>query len=86
MLKLRDFSKILLRPFLFLLTVLWMESVTKVWCLGTLFDRGFGYMLLFSLPAALVFSLAAQLWKPTVNRLIAYLLTGLLTVWYGASW
>ena len=85
MLKLRDFSKILLRPFLLLLTVLWMESVTKVWCLGTLFDRGFGYMLLFSLPAALVFSLAAQLWKPTVNRLIAYLLTGLLTVWYGAQ-
>ena len=36
------------RTLFFILSILWMECVVKVWCLGTLWDRGFWYMLLFT--------------------------------------
>ena len=85
MLNLRVNLKTLFRPVFLLLAVLWMECVTKLWCLGTLFDRGFGYMLLFSLPFALTLYLLTVLGKPVVNRIISYAVLGVLTVWYGTQ-
>lgn len=73
----------LLRPAeLFLCSFLWMELIYRLFCVETFFDRGLLYILLFSLPLALVCTLLASLWDRKGNQIAAWVLLGLSTAWY----
>lgn len=69
----------------FFISVLWIESTLKVYCFGSLFDRGFIYMLLFSIPLSLVCTLLSSIWNENGNRRAAAILIGSLTGWHIAQ-
>lgn len=60
--------------------VLFMELVVKVYCFGTLFDRSFVYILLFSAAIGLVAAAISSLWTRRINRLVSLGLLFLLTL------
>ena len=78
-------GKWVFRTLFFVLSILWMEGVVKVWCLGTLWDRGLWYMLLFTLPLGGACGLLCSPWNEKVNCCIAFLLQTLMTVWFGTQ-
>ena len=73
----------LLRPLeLFLCSILWLEVVYRIFCVDRFFDRGLLYILLFSIPIALVCTLLSSLLGKRGNRIVAGVLLGLFTLWY----
>ena len=78
-------QKWLFRPAFFVLSILWMECVVKVWSQGGLFDRGLWYILLFSVPAGGLCGLACSVWNERVNKWLAILLQVVLMLWYGTQ-
>jgi len=78
-------QKWLLRPAFFIVSILWMECVVKVWTQGTLLNRGLWFTLLFTLPAGTLCGLACSVWNERVNKWVAVLLQVLLMVWYGTQ-
>lgn len=76
-------------PFFFLLwfpaALFFMECVVKVSSFGVLFDRGFGYTLLFTLPAGLLCALLCSLLGRKGNRVMSIVLMSFFTVWYMAQ-
>ena len=73
------------RPVFFILSILWLECVVKVWTQGALFDRGLLYTLLFSIPAGGLCGLLCSVWNERINKWIAILLQSVLMVWYGVQ-
>ena len=52
----------LMRPLeLFLCSFLWLEVIYRLFCVETFFDRGLLYILLFSIPLSLLFTLLSSL-------------------------
>ena len=78
-------QKWLLRPAFFIVSILWMECVVKVWSQGTLFDRGLWFTLLFSLPAGTLCGIACSVWNERVNKWGAVALQVILMLWYGVQ-
>ena len=73
----------LLRPLeLFLCSFLWLEVIYRLFCVETFFDRGLLYILLFSLPLSLLFTLLSSLWGERGNCIAAGILLSLSTAWY----
>ena len=73
----------LLRPLeLFLCSFLWMELIYRLFCVDTFFDRGLLYILLFTIPICLLFTLLSSLWGERGNRITAGVLLSLSTLWY----
>lgn len=80
-----DRRQIAARALQFPLTILWLEGVIRLTCVGALAGRGLAYTLLFGLSGGLACGVLACLWGPRGNRRAAFFLTGLLTVWYMAQ-
>ena len=78
-------QKWLLRPAFFIVSILWMECVVKVWSQGALFDRGLWFILLFTIPAGALCGLACSVWNERVNKWIAIVLQVVLMLWYGTQ-
>jgi len=72
-----------LRPLvLYLSAILWLEGVYRVFCVQGFFDRGLLYILLFSIPIALVCSILSCLGSQKFNTILTAVLLSLLTFWY----
>jgi len=80
-----DRRQIAARALQFPLTILWLEGVIRLTCVGALAGRGLAYTLLFGLSGGLACGVLACLWGPRGNRRAAFFLTGLLTAWYMAQ-
>lgn len=73
----------ILRPLeLFLCAFLWLECVYRIFCVEHFFDRGLLYILLFSIPAALVCTIFTCVWGQKGNRIAAGVVLGVVTLWY----
>lgn len=73
----------ILRPLeLFLCSFLWLELVYRFFCVERFFDRGLLYILLFSLPTALICAILCSLWNEKANRVAAGVLLGVSSLWY----
>lgn len=73
----------ILRPLeLFLCSFLWLEFVYRLFCVERFFDRGLLYILLFSVPLALVCAILCSVWNEKGNRIAAGVLLGLASLWY----
>ncbi len=73
----------LMRPLeLFLCSFLWLELIYRLFCVETFFDRGLLYILLFSIPLSLLFTLLSSLWGERGNPIAAGVLLSLCTAWY----
>jgi len=73
----------ILRPLeLYLCSFLWLESIYRAFCVERFFDRGLLYILLFSIPAALVCVLCSSIWNKKGNLIATGVLLGLSTLWY----
>lgn len=72
-----------LRPVeLFVCSLLWLELVWRAVYVDRFFDRGLLYILLFTLPTALVCAFACSAWDEKTNRIVAAVLLGLFTAWF----
>ena len=67
---------LLLPPALF-----YMECVVKLWCFGTLWDRGTFYTLLLTVPIGLLAALACGLFPGRASRWAAGAVLGLAAIW-----
>ena len=73
----------ILRPLeLFLCSFLWLELIYRLFCVERFFDRGLLYILLFSIPAALLCTILSSIWNKKGNFIAAGVLLGLTTLWY----
>ena len=73
----------ILRPLeLFLCSFLWLELIYRLFCVERFFDRGLLYILLFSIPAALLCTILSSVWNKKGNFIAAGILLGLTTLWY----
>lgn len=73
----------ILRPVeLFVCSLLWLELIWRTVYVDRFFDRGLLYILLFTLPAALVCAVLCSLWDEKTNKIVACVLLGLLTAWF----
>ncbi|MBO5340694.1 MAG: sulfatase-like hydrolase/transferase [Oscillospiraceae bacterium] len=73
----------ILRPLeLFLCAFLWLECIYRIFCVERFFDRGLLYILLFSIPLALVCTVLTSVWGEKGNRIAAGVLLGVVTLWY----
>ena len=73
-------------PILFFpLALFFMECVVKVCLLGSLFDRGLVYTLMFTIPAGLGCSVLCALWGRRANRILSIALMSLISLWYMAQ-
>lgn len=70
---------------LFVGAILWLELIWRAFYVERFFDRGLLYIVLFSLPAALVCAFISSLWGKKGNRIAAGVLLGLLTLWYATQ-
>ena len=64
----------------FPVTILYMEIVLKITVYHTLFNIGLVYMTLFSIAAGLILTLCCSFFSRKVNRIVAIVLTSLLTL------
>jgi lipoteichoic acid synthase len=72
-----------LLPLLFFpLAILWLECVVKLYCFGSLLDRGLFYTPLFTLPLGLGCTFLCRLFGKKGNRRASLLLMGGLSLWY----
>lgn len=67
---------------LFVCAILWMELVWRAFYVERFFDRGLLYILLFSIPVALVCTLLSSLWGRKGNTITAGVLLGGISLWY----
>ena len=73
----------ILRPLeLFFCSFLWLEVIYRLFCVERFFDRGLLYILLFSLPAALICAILCSVWNEKANRITAGVLLGGISLWY----
>ena len=73
----------LMRPVeLFVCAILWMEFVYRIFYVERFFDRGLLYILLFSIPIAMVCTLLSGLWGHKGNCIAAGILLGVISFWY----
>ena len=73
----------ILRPLeLFLCSFLWLELVYRLFCVERFFDRGLLYILLFSIPLALICTVLCSLWNKKGNLISTSVLLGLSSLWY----
>ncbi len=73
----------LYRFFLFYpLTIIYLEIVFKIALFKTLFNAGFIYILLFSIPAGLLFYILSTFSKRKINRIVSVVLTAGVTLIY----
>ncbi len=73
----------LMRPVeLFVCSILWLECIWRAFYVERFFDRGLLYVLLFSIPVALICTLLSGLWGPRTNTIVAGSLLGLISLWY----
>jgi len=73
----------ILRPLeLFFCSFLWLELIYRLFCVERFFDRGLLYILLFSIPIALICAILCSLWSEKVNCIVAGVLLGLFSLWY----
>ena len=79
----RDSIWSILRPLeLFLCSFLWLECIYRLFCVERFFDRGLLYILLFSMPLALICTILCSLWNKRVNAVVCGVLLGLFSLWY----
>lgn len=67
---------------LFVCAILWLELIWRAFYVERFFDRGLLYILLFSIPAALVCTLISSVWGRKGNRIAAGVLLGVISFWY----
>ena len=73
----------ILRPLeLFLCSFLWLELIYRLFCVERFFDRGLLYILLFSIPVAVLCTILSSVWNKKGNFIVAGVLLGLSTLWY----
>ncbi len=84
----KKFAKILLHDFrlLFIIvSVLWMELLLKYYCFGIVFDIGFIFVVLFTLPVACILCVLSSLYDEKVNKIVFSGIIFLLGFFYMAQ-
>ena len=70
-------------PFFFiLLSILFLEIVTKRIMTGHIFNISLLYVLIFTIPFALLFTILTKLFNKKVNKVLLFIITGALVVYY----
>jgi lipoteichoic acid synthase len=68
--------------FFFSLAIIYMEIVFKISVFNELFNIGFVYMILFSIPIGLGLYILCTCWNKKTNRIISIIITTVLTFMY----
>ncbi len=70
-------------PFFFIfLSILFLELLTKKIMIGHLFGLNLIYMILFTVPFALLFTILTKLFNAKVNKVLLFIIIGALVVYY----
>jgi len=70
-------------PFLFiLLSIMFLEIMTKKIIIGHIFDISLLYVLIFTIPFALLFTILTKLFNKKVNKVLLFIIIGALVVYY----
>lgn len=80
-----DFIKKLINVSFMPLLIIYFETVLKIAVYDTVFNEGYIFMCLFSLPIGLVFYLMSSCFKERTNKIVFTVLIGCLTFYYGAQ-
>jgi lipoteichoic acid synthase len=77
--KYKNIIKLLFFPIL----ILYFETVLKVFIYDTVFNIGYVYMCLFSVPLGMLFYLLATGFNEKINKILFYSIVTFLTLYYG---
>lgn len=70
-------------PFLFiLLSIMFLEIITKKIIIGHIFNISLLYVLIFTIPFALLFTILTKLFNKKVNKVLLFIIIGALVVYY----
>ncbi|MDD4090071.1 MAG: sulfatase-like hydrolase/transferase, partial [Tissierellia bacterium] len=78
-------KKNILKVLFFPLLILYYETILKVFIYDTVFNIGYVYMCLFSLPLGLLFYLLTTGFNEKTNKILFYSIISFLTLYYGAQ-
>ena len=78
-------KKNILKGLFFPLLILYYETILKVFIYDTVFNIGYVYMCLFSLPLGLLFYLLTTGFNEKTNKILFYSIISFLTLYYGAQ-
>jgi lipoteichoic acid synthase len=79
--KYKNIIKLLFFPIL----ILYFETVLKVFIYDTVFNIGYVYMCLFSVPLGMLFYLLATGFNEKINKILFYSIVTFLTLYYGTQ-
>ena len=70
-------------PFVFLfLSLLFLEVLTKKIIIGQIFNLNLIYMIIFTIPFALLFTIFTKMFNSKVNKVLLFIFTSILVVYY----
>ena len=73
----------ILKPLIFFLcSILWQETIYRLFCVESFFDRGLFYIVLFSVPIAALCAILCSVWNEKGNRIATWTLLSLGSLWY----
>ena len=78
-------NKNILKLLFFPLLILYYETILKVFIYDTVFNIGYVYMCMFSLPLGLLFYLLTTGFNEKINKILFFLIISFLTLYYGTQ-
>ncbi len=78
-------KKNILKVLFFPLLILYYETILKVFIYDTVFNIGYVYMCMFSLPLGLLFYLLTTGFNEKINKILFFLIISFLTLYYGTQ-
>ncbi|MBP8691439.1 MAG: sulfatase-like hydrolase/transferase [Sedimentibacter sp.] len=78
-------NKNILKLLFFPLLILYYETVLKIFLYDTVFNIGYVYMCLFSVPLGMLFYLLTTSFKEKINKILFFLIITFLTLYYGTQ-
>ncbi len=80
-----NINKNILKLLFFPLLILYYETILKVFIYETVFNIGYVYMCLFSIPLGLLFYLLTTGFNEKTNKILFYAILSFLTLYYGVQ-
>ena len=66
--------------FFFPITIFYMELIVKIFCFGSILNRGFFYTLIFTIPIGLFIATLCSIFPSKVNRVLSIVLLAIVTL------
>ncbi|NLK63838.1 MAG: LTA synthase family protein [Tissierellia bacterium] len=80
-----NINKNILKLSFFPILILYFETILKVFIYDTVFNIGYVYMCLFSVPLGMLFYLLTTGFKEKINKILFYSIVTFLTLYYGTQ-